>query len=166
MSFKICIYINSTFCVSKNWENVSKGIYTKRTIWAKFLQLACPSNWRLSLGRRADEDDEDQRIYKKCSDKSGFRQRDSVTRCWNKNLPNFLKFAKKVASALIYLNTEVFKIAQKSRNIWATFVRKFVSKSFQKLPIWSHCKKISTTIECRSRSWLGWLGNGLCCDLN
>ena len=56
-----------------------------------------------------------------------------------KSNPIFLKkVALKVGSA-VWNNTGCFfKMAQKLPNIWATFVRNFVTNNFKNFPIWSH----------------------------
>ena len=46
----------------------------------------------------------------------------SVTRYWTKKYPNFPKICQKMLPAKFFLRRDVFKIAQKSLYIWATFV--------------------------------------------
>ena len=52
----------------------------------------------------------------------------SVTRCWNKAQPNVLQKLPK-----IFIKNKFFVIAHKSLNIWATFVRRFVTQELLKM---------------------------------
>ena len=52
----------------------------------------------------------------------------------NKVDKSFPEVAQKVTTEVETLKSVVAKVAQKVTNIWATFVRKFVTKNFQILP--------------------------------
>ena len=56
----------------------------------------------------------------------------SVTRCWNKMLPNFSKSYPKSSHNRIFLNSYVFQYSPRTQTIWATFVRKYETENFQK----------------------------------
>ena len=48
------------------------------------------------------------------------------------------QFSEKIA-IIVILKSYIFRIAQKSPNVWATFQRKNVTKTLRNSPIWSHC---------------------------
>ena len=59
-----------------------------------------------------------------------------MTRSWNLKL-------HKNSHSTFNLKSDVYKIAQNSRNVRATFDRKCVVESFQNRPIWSNRKKVT-----------------------
>ena len=67
----------------------------------------------------------------------------SVTRWWNKKLPIFLNIAQKVAKSFFTLQLYYLKSPKIYQNIWATFVRNFLTKQIKNRPIWSHCCQLS-----------------------
>ena len=62
----------------------------------------------------------------------------SVTRCWNKKIPKISNICPKIAKSVLTLKAMFIKTAQKSRNVWATFVRKNAANKFISRPIWLH----------------------------
>ena len=58
----------------------------------------------------------------------------SVTKRWNKMLPNFSQYCPKSSQIILNMKVVLFKIAQKYHSIWATFVRKLAIKKFKKSP--------------------------------
>ena len=48
------------------------------------------------------------------------------------------QFSENIA-IIVILKSYIFRIAQKSPNVWATFQRKNVTKTLRNSPIWSHC---------------------------
>ena len=50
------------------------------------------------------------------------------------------KLTQKVATTVFTLEWFLSKKHKKSPNIWATFVRIFVPRTFKNCPIWSHCR--------------------------
>ena len=70
----------------------------------------------------------------------------SVTRWWNKKLPNFSQYCPKSSQIILNMKVALFKIAPKIyHNIWATFEGKLVIKKFKKSP------NLATLLMSRSR---------------
>ena len=64
----------------------------------------------------------------------------SVTRRSNKKQSKCFQKLPKKKTKQFSLKAMFFKISQKSTSvIWATFVRKVVTKRYENSPIWSHC---------------------------
>ena len=66
----------------------------------------------------------------------------SVTRCYNKKVNHFTPPSQTLPKWIhsnFYLQVMFSKLPKKLPNIWATFVRKFVTKAFQKSPNWLLC---------------------------
>ena len=57
------------------------------------------------------------------------------TKCWHKKQTNFFKSCHSSLNLKVMM---VFRNTQKVPKIWATFARKFVAKTIQNRPIWSH----------------------------
>ena len=89
---------------------------------------------------------------------------DSVTRCWNKEWPNFSKSYPKICHNLTFTwKVMLLKWPKKSPYIWASVLIKFVTKHFLKnRPIWSHCCQGNCLNQRDLRSKLGfskcWVG--------
>ena len=59
----------------------------------------------------------------------------SVTRCWNKNYPKFLRTLPKKYSQQFDLKSYVFQNSPKCQHVFGLlFVRKFVTENFQNSP--------------------------------
>ena len=64
------------------------------------------------------------------------------------NSPILHKSCPKSRHCIFWINHDIFKYPQNSTDIWATFVCKFVKRSFKNSPIWSQWRQV-----------LAWLGH-------
>ena len=58
----------------------------------------------------------------------------SVTRWWNKKLPNFPNIAPKVAKSFLHKSCIILNSPKSYQNVWDTFVSNFVTKKFRRSP--------------------------------
>ena len=72
----------------------------------------------------------------------------SVTRCCNEKQTNFSQKLPKCSHIHFYFYNDVFKIAQRSSNIWALCIRKFVTKKFNVVTLITSCELPVRQIDC------------------